>query len=254
MSELVATTSVVIPALNEERTIAEVVESVLADDPLEVIVIDSDSTDQTAREAQRAGATVVNWRDAIPELPPRPGKGEALWRGTACAKGEIVAFVDADLLSPRPHIVRDLVAPFKSPEIYLVKARYRRGIGDQPTGGGRVTELTAKPLLRTFFPALSSIDQPLSGEYALRRSIARELPFTEGYGVEIALLVDICEKWGAQCIAEVDLGDRTHRNRPLSELSPMADIVMRTVLSRVPELAAKIPKPHERPALAKISN
>lgn len=223
--------SVVIPALNEERTVAHVVRACLADDPLEVIVIDADSSDETAAEAQAAGAQVLNWREILPE-EPRPGKGESLWRGVAAAEGDVVVFIDADLESAAPGMVTALSEPFVDPHVQLVKARYARSLNGKPTGGGRVTELTAKPLLRQFFPELAHIDQPLGGEYALRRVAAMELPFVEGYGVEAGLLIDVAKRYGPYALAEVDLGTRTHRNRPLEELAPMADVVARTILSR----------------------
>lgn len=223
--------SVVIPALNEERTVAHVVRACLADEPLEVIVIDADSSDETAAEAQAAGARVLNWREILPE-EPRPGKGESLWRGVAAAEGDVVVFIDADLESAAPGMITALSEPFVDPHVQLVKARYARSLNGKPTGGGRVTELTAKPLLRQFFPELAHIDQPLGGEYALRRAAAMELPFVEGYGVEAGLLIDVAKHYGPYALAEVDLGTRTHRNRPLEELAPMADVVARTILSR----------------------
>ena len=223
--------SVVIPALNEERTVAHVVRACLADEPLEVIVIDADSSDETVAEAQAAGARVLNWREILPE-EPRPGKGESLWRGVAAAGGDIVVFIDADLESAAPGMVSALTEPFIDPHIQMVKARYQRSFQGKPTGGGRVTELTAKPLVRQFFPELAHIDQPLGGEYALRRAAALELPFVEGYGVEAGLLLDVAKRYGPFALAEVDLGTRTHRNRPLEELAPMADVVARTILSR----------------------
>lgn len=252
MNSLVGRTSVVIPALNEETTVAAVVRHVLAENPFEVLVIDSDSVDRTAEEAARAGARVVNWREILPDLPPQPGKGEALWRGVAAAQGEFVVFVDADLIAPPAQLVSALVTPCLNPDIHLVKACYRRTMQGQPTGGGRVTELTAKPLLRMFFPELAGIEQPLGGEYAIRRSVAMQLPFTEGYGVEMGLLLDTAAQYGAGAIAQVDVGERSHRNRPLEDLVPMADIVARTVLSRATEDQLVVERPHERPPLATL--
>ena len=223
--------SVVIPALNEAATVAGVVRACLDDHPEEVIVVDADSTDATARRAAEAGARVINWREILPEQP-RPGKGESLWRGSAAARGEVIVFVDADLESARPGMVAALVSPFRNPDIHLVKARYRRSLHGRPSGGGRVTELTAKPLLRQFFPELAHIDQPLGGEYAIRAATARELPFVSGYGVEAGLLIDVAQQLGPAAIAEVDLGLRVHRNRPLEELAPMADVVAGTILAR----------------------
>lgn len=234
--------SVVIPALNEERTVAHVVRACLADEPHEVLVIDADSSDETSAEAQAAGARVLNWREVLPE-EPRPGKGESLWRGVAAAQGDIVVFIDADLESAAPGMVSALAEPFIDPHVQMVKARYQRSFHGSPTGGGRVTELTAKPLLRQFFPELAHIDQPLGGEYALRRAAAVELPFVDGYGVEAGLLVDVAKRYGPHAVAEVDLGTRAHRNRPLEELAPMADVVARTILSRAGVIGAVPQRP-----------
>ncbi|MEJ6012660.1 glucosyl-3-phosphoglycerate synthase [Corynebacterium sp. H127] len=245
-------TSVIIPALNEEDTVARVVTLALADNPLEVIVIDSESTDDTARRAREAGARVVDWREAMPIHSTRPGKGEALWRGVHVARGDFVVFIDADLIEPRPHIVRDLIQPFRNPGVHLVKAHYRRPLHSSPTGGGRVTELTAKPLLRALFPELAQIRQPLSGEYALRTSVARTCYFAAGYGVEIGLLIDVYLAFGVAAIAQVDLGVRRHRNRPLAELAPMAEVVTRTVLDRVPGIST-VARAQDRPPLATLS-
>lgn len=224
--------SVVIPALNEEATIAHVVWACLADEPAEVIVIDADSQDATARLAADAGARVINWRSVLGHVPVRAGKGESLWRGIEAARGDIVAFVDADLESAAPGLVSALAAPFEAESINLVKASYSRTFGDQPTGGGRVTELTAKPLLSMYFPELGHINQPLGGEYAIRRSVARQLPFVDGYGVEAGLMIDVAQRFGADSITQVDLPPRVHRNRPLHQLAPMAHVVAETILSR----------------------
>lgn len=236
------TVSVVLPALNEEDTVAGVVATVLPHIASglvkEVVVIDSDSTDRTATVAASAGATVVNWRDGRFTLPePQPGKGEALWRGVAATTGDIVVFLDADLREPGvdwvPTLVDPLIRTYSDADpVRLVKGHYRRDLpGDN--GGGRVTELTAKPLLRAFRPELAQLKQPLSGEYAARRDTLESIPFASGYGVEIAMLLDVFDRFGPSSITQVNLGARRHRNRPLSELSVMADQVMGAALSRL---------------------
>ncbi|WP_080795597.1 glucosyl-3-phosphoglycerate synthase [Corynebacterium pacaense] len=224
--------SVVIPALNEAATVGAVVRAALADDPLEVLVIDADSTDATAEEATAAGARVLNWASILPDIPTRPGKGESLWRGVAAARGEIVVFVDADLRSFEPGMVSALVRPFDDPGIHMVRADYLRTFGTSPQGGGRVTELTAKPLLRLLFPELAHISQPLGGEYALRRGTALDLPFVDGYGVEAGLLIDVAATHGVAAITEVDLGSRSHSHQSLAALGPMAEVVAATILNR----------------------
>nr|VDG62947.1 putative glucosyl-3-phosphoglycerate synthase [Streptococcus thermophilus] len=229
--------SVVVPALDEGETVGNVVKQACASGADEVLVVDSDSRDATAQRAAEAGATVVNWRDIDP-LPVRPGKGEALWRGVKAASGDVVVFLDADVTTVEPWWVDALAAPLKDPAIHLVKAAYRRA-----NDGGRVTELTAKPLLRLFFPDVPQLDQPLAGEYAIRRETALRLPFAAGYGVEAGLLIDVTTRHGPASITQVDLGLKTHRNRPLAELTHMSETVAQTILSR-----AGVVEPHaDRP-------
>lgn len=244
-----ARTSVVIPVLNEEATIAAVVAAVSADGPHEVLVIDADSTDATAARARAAGARVLNWREVLGEIETRPGKGESLWRGVHAATGEFVAFVDGDVRSARPGMIEALTRPFSDPAVHLVKARYVRDYRGAPGEGGRVTALTARPLLALLFPELASIAQPLSGEYALRRSTACTLPFVGGYGVESGLIIDVANRYGRRAIAEADLGHRSHRNRPLAELEPMARTVAATILSRAGVSGLDVA---ERPPLSQL--
>ena len=237
------TISVVLPALNEEETIESVVESIapLVDGLVdELIVLDSGSTDDTEIRAIAAGARVVSREQALPEVPTRPGKGEALWRSLAATSGDIVVFVDSDLIDPHPMFVPWLVAPLLTGDgLHLVKSFYRRplNVGDAAagagaTGGGRVTELVARPLLAALRPGLGGILQPLGGEYAASRELLRSLPFAPGYGVEIGLLVDTFDRLGLDAIAQVNLGVRAHRNRPLPELGAMSRQVIATLLSR----------------------
>ena len=218
--------SVVVPALNEQDTVGGVVEKCLASSADEVLVIDPESTDATAKLAAEAGARVVPWREVDPR-EPWAGKGEALWRGVKAAAGDVVVFVDADVTSLEPWWVDALAEPLRDDTVHLVKASYERA-----RAGGRVTELTAKPLLRALFPQLAHIRQPLAGEYAIRRSTALRLPFVAGYGVEAGLLIDVASAHTPASIAEVELSPREHRNRPLTQLGPMADVVSRTILAR----------------------
>jgi glucosyl-3-phosphoglycerate synthase len=234
------TISVVLPALNEEETVASVIDSIspmlggLVD---ELIVLDSGSTDDTEIRAIAAGARVVSREQALPEVPPQPGKGEVLWRSLAATSGDIVVFVDSDLIDPDPMFVPRLVGPILLADgIHLVKGFYRRPLkvsgGEDTNGGGRVTELVARPLLAALRPELGCLLQPLGGEYAATRELLTSLPFAPGYGVEIGLLVDTYDKLGLDAIAQVNLGVRAHRNRPLTELGVMSRQVIATLLTR----------------------
>ena len=237
------TISVVLPALNEEETIESVLDSIspLVDGLVdELIVLDSGSTDDTEIRAVAAGARVVSREQALPEVPIRPGKGEALWRSLAATSGDIVVFVDSDLINPHPMFVPWLVGPLLTgDDVHLVKSFYRRplqvgdvGCGAGATGGGRVTELAARPLLAALRPELGCILQPLGGEYAATRELLTSVPFAPGYGVEIGLLLDTFDRLGLDAIAQVNLGVRAHRNRPLVELGAMSRQVIATLLSR----------------------
>ena len=230
------TISVVLPALDEEETIESVIDSIspLVDGLVdELIVLDSGSTDDTEIRAIAAGARVVSREQALPEIPPRPGKGEALWRSLAATSGDIVVFVDSDLIDPHPMFVPWLVGPLLTGDgIHLVKSFYRRPLNGSADGGGRVTELVARPLLAALRPELGCVLQPLGGEYAASRELLTSLPFAPGYGVEIGLLVDTFDQLGLDAIAQVNLGVRAHRNRPLSELGAMSRQVIATLFAR----------------------
>jgi glucosyl-3-phosphoglycerate synthase len=203
----------------------------------ELVVLDSGSTDDTAIRALTAGARVVSREQAVPELPTQPGKGEALWRSLAATSGDIVAFVDSDLIDPDPMFVPKLVGPLLTVDgVHLVKGFYRRPLRvsgrEDANGGGRVTQLVARPLLAALRPELSGVLQPLGGEYAGTRELLTSVPFAPGYGVEIGLLIDTYDRLGLDAIAQVNLGVRAHRNRPLTELSEMSRQVVATLLSR----------------------
>ncbi len=239
------TVSVCIPARNEEATIGGVVEVVRRElmeaEPLvdQIAVMDAASEDATARMAKNAGADVFQESDVLPELEHIGGKGDALWKSLFVLGGDLVAWVDADVVDFHPRFVSGLLGPLLTdPEIGFVKAFYERPIARadgsiDPTGGGRVTELVARPLLNMFWPNLANVIQPLSGEYAGRRAILEAVPFFTGYAVEIGLLIDIAETFGMDAIAQVDLDTRTHRNRGIDELSPMAFAIMQAAVRRL---------------------
>lgn len=240
--------SVVLPALNEETTVGRIVEAVhhglgagaapgrrLVD---ELVVVDSGSTDRTAEVAARAGARVVTRESVLPDIPVVPGKGEAMWRSLAATDGDVVVFVDADLQSFTPTYVTGLLGPLLTDDtVSLVKAVYERplveGSNVVSAGGGRVTELVARPLLNLLWPALAGVVQPLAGEYAARRSLLEQLAFPCGYGVEIAMLVDTLDLLGLDAIAQVDLGVRVHRHHDERRLGRMSAEILRTALDRL---------------------
>jgi glucosyl-3-phosphoglycerate synthase len=226
--------SVCLPARDEAATIgpivAEVVGLAIVD---EVVVIDDGSTDDTAAVAAAAGARVVREADVLPEAGPGTGKGNALWKGLYACEGDILCYLDADLRNFRGEYVERLCAPLLADnDVLFVKAYYARSFEGAPTGGGRVTELVARPLLSLLFPKLADIEQPLGGEYAARRTALEVLPFVEGWGVELALLVDLVARFGREALAQVDLDVREHRNRPLDELAPQARAIIATALQR----------------------
>lgn len=235
--------SVVLPALNEEPTVGTIV-SVIRRELMppppatrlvdELVVLDSGSTDRTARTAAAAGARVVHRDDVLPRLPALPGKGEVLWRSLLVTSGDIVCFADADLRDFSAGFVSGVVGPLLTdPRLRLVKAMYDRPLGDDPAGGGRVTELVARPLLNLHWPRLAGFVQPLSGEYAARRSLLETLPFPVGYGVELGLLVDSLHAAGLDALAQVDVGVRRHRHQSGQALGRMAAAIHHTAQLRL---------------------
>ncbi|WP_328444926.1 glucosyl-3-phosphoglycerate synthase [Amycolatopsis sp. NBC_00438] len=239
------TVSVVLPALDEERTVGAVVASVR---PLlggvvdELVVLDSGSTDTTVQTAAAAGARVVRREDVLPDLPPVPGKGEVLWRSLAATSGDLVVFLDSDLVDPDPAFVPSLLGPLlTTPGVHLVKGFYRRPLRLESSGGGRVTELLARPVLSALRPALGALIQPLGGEYAGTREFLESVPFAAGYGVEIGLLLDAEARYGLDGLAQVNLGVRKHRNRSLPQLGVMSRQILGTALARCGVHAADAP-------------
>jgi glucosyl-3-phosphoglycerate synthase len=225
--------SVVIPARNEAATIGDIVSRLRTElverIPLvdELVVLDSDSTDATARTAADAGAIVHATRDIHPELGSHPGKGEALWKSQFVTSGEVTVFIDADLTEWGTHFVVGLLGPLLSdPRVLLVKGFYDRvlddGSGQHRPQGGRVTELVARPLLNLRWPALSRVVQPLAGEWAIRRETFASLRIPIGYGVELATLLDVYAGHGLDSIAQVDLGSRAHSHQSVHDLGVMA--------------------------------
>ena len=254
--------SVVLPALNEQATVGPIVAAIrrelvdrtgLVD---ELVVMDSGCTDATAAVAAAAGARVVRREDVLPEFEPLPGKGEVLWRSLAATTGDVLVFVDADLRDFTPSFVVGLLGPLLAdPTVHLVKATYDRPLWTPrqrlglpfglpfrwpyprpavvPGGGGRVTELVARPLLNLHWPELAGFAQPLSGENAARRGLLERLPFPTGYGVELGLLVDALRLVGLDGLAQVDLERRRHRHQSDTRLGLMASEILQTALRRL---------------------
>jgi glucosyl-3-phosphoglycerate synthase len=235
-----STVSVVLPALNEEETVGDIVAVIRRDlvqrAPLvdELVVVDSGSTDRTAEVAAAAGARVVHRDEILPRIPAVPGKGEVLWRSLLATTGDIVCFVDADLREFSSDFVTGIVGPLLTePGVDLVKAMYDRPLGGAAGQGGRVTELMARPLLNMHWPQLAGFVQPLGGEYAARRSLLERLPFPVGYGVELGMLVDALHLVGLDALAQVDVGVRRHRHQDGQALGRMAAAIYRTAQLRL---------------------
>jgi glucosyl-3-phosphoglycerate synthase len=231
--------SVCLPARDEDTTVGEIVGPVrrrlvdqlgLVDD---LVVVDDGSTDRTADVAASAGARVVRSADILPDAGAGHGKGNAIWKSIAACDGDVICWIDADIRNFDLHFVTGLLGPLLvDPEIQFVKGHYRRPLNRDSIGGGRVTELLARPLLSRFFPDLAHFAQPLAGEYAGTRALLESVSIVQGWGVEIGLLIDAVNAAGLAGVAQVDLGVREHRNRPLNELAPQAMAILLTTLRR----------------------
>jgi len=239
--------SLCLPTLNEEKTIGKEViifkSEMMERYPLldEIAVIDSGSTDKTLEVAKNYGADTYLASDILPHLEPKRGKGENLWKAIYQLKGDIIVYVDADISNIHPRFVYGLLAPL----IYRDEVKYVKGFYDRPlalsggirsTGGGRVTEILVRPLFSLFFPDLTTIIQPLSGEYAVRREILEEIAFPIGYGVETSHLIDVYSKFGLEAFAQTDLDKRVHENKPTQDLGKMSFGILQTFIKRAKAL------------------
>ncbi len=236
--------SLCLPTLNEEKTIAKEIlimkSELMTRYPLldEIVVVDSGSTDKTREVARAFGADVYEAKDILPDLENFKGKGENLWKALYVTEGDIIVYLDADIKNIHYRFAYALIAPLLYYDnVKYVKAFYDRPIAIgknkiRPTGGGRVTELVIRPLFSLYFPELTQILQPLSGEYAGSREVFEAIPFPIGYGVETSMILDIYEKWGLDVIAQVDLDKRIHRNQDTRALGKMAFVIMMTFINR----------------------
>ena len=238
------TISLALPTLDEEKTVGKILTTIkrqLVDRyPLldELVVVDSNSQDRTVEIAASLGVPVFKHPEILPEYGSYGGKGEALWKSLHVTRGDIVVWIDSDITGFHPKFVYGLLGPLLTqPRLGFVKGFYRRplNLGGQllTAGGGRVTELTARPLINLFYPQLSGLVQPLAGEMAGRRQVLESLPFFTGYGVETGLLIDILDQFGLQCIAQADMEYRVHRNQSLLSLSKMAFAIVQVVIKRL---------------------
>jgi glucosyl-3-phosphoglycerate synthase len=247
-----ATVSLVLPTRNVAETIGPILDQVtrtslrssLVD---QVIVVDADSTDGTAAIARRWGAEVYSENELLPEYGAARGKGDAMWRSLSVARGDVVMFADADTRHFGAHFVYGTLGPLLTmPGMRFSKAAYRRPFIDTPVpiadGGGRVTELMAKPLFNFFCPELAGFVQPLAGEFAAHRELLHKIPFLTGYGVELGILVDVLREAGLPAMAQVDLGVRHNRHQPLWNLTRMSYVVLHAMMRRmdIPERAAAL--------------
>ncbi|HSM74610.1 MAG TPA: glucosyl-3-phosphoglycerate synthase [Desulfobacterales bacterium] len=240
--------SLCLPTLNEEKTIAKEIvilkSELMTRRPLidEIVVVDSGSTDQTLEVAAAYGADVYSAAEILPHLEAFRGKGENLWKALYITRGDIIVYLDADIKNIHHRFAYGLIGPLlMSDTIKYSKAFYDRPIATgknkiRPTGGGRVTELVIRPLFSLFFPELTQIMQPLSGEYAGYREVFEEIPFPIGYAVETTMILDIFKQRGLAVMAQVDLEKRIHRNQDTRALGKMAFVILKTFCQRLQQM------------------
>ncbi len=247
------TITVALPAKDEAATIGPIIstlKSELIDDhPVidELLVIDDLSEDETAVIAEKLGATVHSSGEILPEHGSG-GKGEALWKSLHVSTGDLIVWCDADIKNFDTRFVVGCLGPLlERPDIGFVKGFYRRPLNEDGEGGGRVTELMARPLIASLFPNLDMLIQPLSGEFGGRRALLEQVPFCRGYAVDLGLLIDLSRRFGEEIIAQVDLGSRVHRNRPLRQLGPQSAAILAMALRRsgieIPDGTLTMPRP-----------
>jgi len=242
-AERTRSVSACVPARNEERTVGPIVSDLVSLRELgaidEVLVIDAGSTDRTAEIAREAGALVRDERELMPEQGEVLGKGDAMWRALSVLESDVIVYLDSDSEGFGPHFATGLIGPLVCGDtgVEFVKAFYRRpfkyGNVSMPEGGGRVTELMARPLLNLFYPELAGFRQPLAGEFAATRDLLLRLPFATGYAVEIAMLIDAWREVGLDALAQVDVELRQNRHQALADLTPMAYAVLKAVCVRL---------------------
>lgn len=248
--------SLCLPTLNEEKTIGKEIiifkSELMERYPLidEIAVIDSGSDDNTLEVAKNYGADTYLASDILPNLEQKKGKGENLWKAIYQLEGDIIVYVDADISNIHPRFVYGLVAPLiHRNEVQYVKAFYDRPLAFsgnvRASGGGRVTEILVRPLFSLFFPELTGIIQPLSGEYAVRRGVLEEIAFPIGYGVETSHLIDVHHKYGLEAFAQTDLDKRVHENKPTQALGKMAFGILQTFIKRAKALGVFEKAEHE---------
>ena len=228
-----------LPAKDEAATIGAIValvrHALVETVPLvdEILVVDDGSTDSTVEVARDAGARVERASELLPDVGPGTGKGETMWKGLGAAGGDFIVWCDADITNFGSRFVTGVLGPLLTePTVGFVKGYYDRPVNGKAGAGGRNTELVARPVISLLHPHLSAIVQPLSGEYGGRRDVLEAVPFVQGYGVDLGLLIDVSARFGLNIIAQVDLGIRTHRNRTLDELSPQALAIMQTAFTK----------------------